>query len=165
MKAFYHAIILALLALFCSTDTVSHASIPPSVLNPRPIKKPIQKAYEARPIIADTTCYYKTVKGQSRYATGSYQGDIRLNGGGITYSGKKVRIGHLAADLRYHSIGTKFHVFIDGKDHGIWIVEDKGSAIKGPRRFDLFVGEGDKGRKIASSWGRGKGHKVEMYRL
>ncbi|AKM78177.1 MAG: hypothetical protein UY00_C0056G0012 [Candidatus Wolfebacteria bacterium GW2011_GWA1_47_6] len=165
MRALNTIIILVLLTFFCSADTVSHASIPPSVLNPRPTGKPIQKAYKASPLIAITTCYYKTVRGQSRYATGSYRGDIRLNGTGTTYSGKKVRIGHLAADLRYHSIGTQFHIFIDGKDRGIWTVEDKGSAIKGPRRFDLFVGEGDTGRKIAQSWGRGKGHMVKMYRI
>lgn len=154
----YGVIIMALLSIFCSANTAK-ASIPPSVLNPRPAKvNPI-------PIIGVTTCYYKTIRGQRRYETGSYRGDIRLNGAGETYSGKKVRIGHLAADLRYHKIGSKFQVFIDGEDHGVWTVEDKGSAIKGPRRFDLFVGEGDKGRKIASSWGRGKGHTVELYRV
>ncbi len=164
MKA-YGAIIMALLAIFCSADTASYASIPPYVSNPWPIKRPVIKVHGPHPIIAATTCYYKTVPGQQHYETGSYRGDIRLNGAGKTFSGKTVRIGFLAADLRYHSIGTQFHVFIDGKDHGIWTVEDKGSAIKGPRRFDLFVGEGDKGRKIAQSWGRGKGHKVEMYRV
>lgn len=164
MKA-YGAIIMALLAIFCSADTASYASIPPSITHPRPIKPPIQKARSAKPLIAITTCYYKTVEGQESYVTGSYQGDIRLNGEGVTYSGKQARIGHLAADLRYHSIGEQFRVFIDGKDHGIWTVEDKGSAIKGPRRFDLFVGEGDKGRTIAQSWGRGEGHTVKMYRV
>lgn len=152
------AITLALLAFFCSADTVSHASIPPIASNPRHVRKP-------KPIIANTTCYYRVEKRQRRYATGSYRGDIRLNGTGITFSDKLVRVGHLAADLRYHPIGTRFRVIIDGEDHGIWTVEDKGSAIKGFNRFDFCAGTGDKGRALAESWGRGEGRVVKMYRV
>ena len=37
------------------------------------------------------SAYYSPVPGQSRYATGTYEGDIRLNGGGVTTaSGTKV---------------------------------------------------------------------------
>lgn len=155
----YGAIVMALLSIFCSANTASYASIPPSVLNPGPAKvhRPPPK-----PIIAKTSCYYRVLKGQRKYAT-SYLGDIRLNGTGITHSGKLVRVGFLAADLRYHPIGEKFHVFVDGKDHGIWTVEDKGGAIKGPRRFDLCAGKGDRGRALAAAWGMGEGHVVKMY--
>lgn len=156
---------MALLAIFCSANTASYASIPPEVLYPQPIKKPIQKAYRARPIIAKASCYYRVLKGQRKYATGSYRGDIRLNGTGITRSDKLVQVGHLAADLRYHPIGKRFRVFIDGRDHGVWTVEDSGGAIKGPRRFDFCAGTGDKGRSIAVSWGMGEGRTVQMYPL
>lgn len=155
---------LVVLAIFCAAEQMSHASIPPSIkcspsaTEPRAHKQP-------RPINAVTSCYYRVLKGQRGYATGSYWGDIRLNGTGITYSDKPVEVGHLAADLRYHPIGTRFRVIIDGKDHGIWTVEDKGGAIKGYNRFDLCAGKGDRGRVIAQSWGMGEGHTVQMYRL
>ena len=118
-----------------------------------------------RPILAKTSCYYRVEKGQKRYATGSYRGDIRLNGTGITSSGKVVQVGYLAADLQHNPTGTRFRVFIDGKDHGIWTVEDKGGKIKGPRRFDFCVGKGDNGRALAEAWGMGEGHVVKMYRV
>ena len=119
---------------------------------------PLQK-----PIVAIATAYYRPIQGQIRYVTGSYQGDIRLNGAGTTFSGKPVQIGHLAADLRYHPVGTTFHVFVDGADFGLWTVTDSGSAIKGPRRFDFFMGESDAGRVAALAWGRGNGKRIIMY--
>ena len=142
-------IVVLLLAIFFYTDTTSTATA----------------AHSPRPIVADTTAYYKPVKGQRRYVTGSYQGDIHLNGTGITYSGKRARIGYLAADLTYHPVGTKFRVFIDGKSFGIWTVEDKGGAIKNRHRFDFFVGESDAGRIAAESWGRGSDKTIVMYRI
>lgn len=160
----YDAIVLTLtlLAIFCSPDTTSHASIRlnASGFPTKHITKP-----PSRPIVAIASAYYKPVRGQQKYVTGSYRGDIRLNGTGVTSSGKRARIGHLAADLRYNPVGTKFRVMIDGKDFGQWTVEDKGGSIKGPRRFDFFVGENDTGRITAQSWGRKGDHRIEMYRV
>ncbi|OGM93232.1 hypothetical protein A2333_03190 [Candidatus Wolfebacteria bacterium RIFOXYB2_FULL_49_7] len=153
---------LTLLAIFCSPDTISHASLPPEARSL--ITKTITKN-PSRPIVAVTSAYYRPVKGQRKYVTGSYLGDIRLNGTGVTSSGKRAEIGHLSADLRYNPVGTKFRVVIDGKNFGQWTVEDKGGGIKGPHRFDFFVGENDTGRIAAQSWGRRGDHKIEMYRV
>ena len=153
---------LTLLAIFCSPDTVSHASIPidASGFTTKSVTK-----YLRHPIVAITSAYYRPVKGQRRYVTGSYWGDVRLNGTGVTSSGKLAQVGHFSADLRYNPVGTKFRVVIDGKDFGQWTVEDKGGDIKGPRRFDFFVGENDTGRIAAQSWGRRGDHRIEMYRV
>ncbi|OGM94226.1 hypothetical protein A2524_00965 [Candidatus Wolfebacteria bacterium RIFOXYD12_FULL_48_21] len=153
---------MALLAVFCSPDTTSHASLPREaygLITKSTTNNP------PRPLVAVTSAYYRPVKGQRKYVTGSYLGDIRLNGTGVTSSGKRAEIGHLSADQRYNPVGTKFRVVIDGKDFGQWTVEDKGGGIKGPRRFDFFVGESDTGRIAAQSWGRKGDHKIEMYRV
>lgn len=158
----YVLLLTTLLAIFCSADTTSHAYSYTVTrgFTTKKASKPL-----AEPIIPVTTAYYKPVKGQREYMTGTYKGDVRLNGTGITFSGKQARIGHIAADLRYNPVGTKFHVIIDDKDMGVWTVEDKGGAIKGPRRFDFFVGENDTGRIAAQSWGRSGDRKIEMYRV
>ena len=164
MKTHVFTVILltTLLAIFCSPDTASRAYIHTDMRG-FTTKKPLQPP--AKPIVAITTAYYRPVKGQRKYVTGSYLGDVQLNGSGTTRSGKWAKIGYLSADLRYNPVGTKFRVVIDGNDFGIWTVEDKGGAIKGPRRFDFFVGENDTGRIAAQSWGRSGGRKVEMYRV
>jgi hypothetical protein len=54
--------------------------------------------------------------------------------------------GTAAADTQFHSFGTK--IYVDG--YGCAIVEDRGSAIKGYGRFDLFFSSHEK----ALAWGR-----------
>lgn len=54
--------------------------------------------------------------------------------------------GTLAADTRYYPFGTRF--FIPGYGYGV--VEDRGSAITGPKRLDLFYDSHSK----ALEWGR-----------
>lgn len=54
--------------------------------------------------------------------------------------------GTAAADTQFHSFGTK--IYVDG--YGCAIVEDRGSAIKGYGRFDLFFSS----HKKALAWGR-----------
>lgn len=56
--------------------------------------------------------------------------------------------GTAAADTKYHSFGTR----IDVPGYGCAIVEDRGSAIKGHGRFDLFFGSHEE----ALEWGRKK---------
>jgi len=54
--------------------------------------------------------------------------------------------GTIAADTRYYPFGTRMHI----PGYGWGAVEDRGSAIKGPQRIDLyFDSHGD-----AMSWGR-----------
>lgn len=63
-------------------------------------------------------------------STGKSPGDA---GYGITSSGKKVRQGYVAADIRILPYGTL--IYIDGM--GVYEVQDTGSAIKGCR-IDIY---------------------------
>ncbi len=65
---------------------------------------------------------------------------------GITSSGTKAKKGTIAADIRYYPYGTR--MIIPG--YGKGVVEDTGSAIKGPNRIDVYLGS----RKKALRWGR-----------
>ncbi len=58
------------------------------------------------------------------------------------------RDGTIAADTDHYPFGTRMYV----PDYGWGVVEDRGSAIKGARRLDLFFGSHDK----ALMWGRRK---------
>jgi len=108
------------------------------------------------------TGYYHPEQGQDFYATGTYERDLRLNGRGITASGKKVSIGHVAVDPSFIPLGTEFY----SEAHGILRAEDTGGRIKG-NRIDIFTGNGEDGlvkaRKInrweklkVLQWGPGK---------
>jgi len=67
------------------------------------------------------TAYYSPLPGQSRYTTGTYAGDIRLNGSGIiTASGKEVFQGLLAGPKNY-PFGTK--IYFEG--YGIGEIADR----------------------------------------
>jgi 3D (Asp-Asp-Asp) domain-containing protein len=65
---------------------------------------------------------------------------------GITSSGRKAKKGTIAADIRYYPYGTKMIV----PGYGEGVVQDTGSAIKGPNRIDVFFGS----RRNALRWGR-----------
>lgn len=54
--------------------------------------------------------------------------------------------GTVAADTTYYPFGTR--LYVPGYGHGI--VEDRGGAIKGPRRIDLYFDDHDD----ALRWGR-----------
>ncbi len=56
--------------------------------------------------------------------------------------------GTIAADTKYYPFGTR--MFIPG--YGWGVVEDRGGAIKGPRRIDLFFHS----HQEALQWGRRK---------
>lgn len=86
------------------------------------------------------TGYYHPEEDQDLYATGSYEKDLKLNGRGITASGKKVVIGHVAVDPSYIPLGTEFY----SEEHGLLKAEDTGGRIKG-NRIDIFTGNGKKG--------------------
>lgn len=65
---------------------------------------------------------------------------------GITASGTKARPGTLAADTKHYPFGTIMYI----PGYGYGRVEDRGSAIKGPNKVDVFF----KSRKKALNWGR-----------
>ena len=67
---------------------------------------------------------------------------------GITSSGSKASKGTIAADTRYYPYGTVMKI----PGYGKGVVEDTGSAIKGPNRLDVYFST----RQRALEWGRQK---------
>ncbi len=103
------------------------------------------------------TGYYSPLPGQSFYVTGSYEGDIRLNGNGTNGAdGTEVYPGMIAAPRAY-PFGTKICV----PNFGCGTVHDRGGAIveQGKRRLakfdrlDLWMGFGEEGLRRALAWG------------
>lgn len=73
---------------------------------------------------------------------------------GITASGTKAKRGTIAADTRYYPFGTKMYI----PGYGYGVVEDRGGAIKGRNRIDLwFPTEAE-----AIKWGRKKNVRVNV---
>jgi peptidoglycan hydrolase-like protein with peptidoglycan-binding domain/3D (Asp-Asp-Asp) domain-containing protein len=111
---------------------------------------PVQKTF----IIS---AYYSPVPGQTKYVTGSYSGDIKLNGGGVHGAdGTNVYPGMIAAPKSY-PFGTK----LDIPGIGTVAVHDRGGAIvhTGERgnaydRLDVWMGFGDAGLYRALHWGK-----------
>lgn len=102
------------------------------------------------------SAYYSPLPCQSRYTTGSYEGDIRLNGNGVHGAdGTDVYPGMIAAPRSY-AFGTK----MDIPSIGIVAVHDRGGAIVASNapgyydRLDVWMGYGDKGLKRALNWGK-----------
>ena len=103
------------------------------------------------------SAYYSPLENQKKYVTGSYKGDIRLNGDGVHGAdGSNVHPGMVAAPKSY-PFGTKMKI------PGIGTVEvhDRGGAIvnAGQRhqafdRLDVWMGSGDAGLQRALHWGR-----------
>lgn len=65
---------------------------------------------------------------------------------GITASGTEAKVGTIAADTRYYPFGTVMYI----PGYGYGKVEDRGSAIKGTARIDLFFSS----HEDALRWGR-----------
>ena len=103
------------------------------------------------------TAYYSPLPCQDRYVTGSYEGDIRLNGSGVNSAdGTPVYPGMIAAPKNY-AFGTKMYI----PGIGIVAVHDRGGAIvtAGNRgqyhdRLDIWMGYGDPGLQRALEWGK-----------
>ncbi len=108
-------------------------------------------AAEAKTFIA--TAYYSPTPDQAKYYTGTYAGDLSLNGGsGKASDGTPVYVGMVAAPKNY-TFGTKIN--LDGI--GVVSVHDRGGAIgagDGYDRIDIWMGYGDAGLARTLAWGR-----------
>lgn len=74
---------------------------------------------------------------------------------GITASGVKARRGTVAADTRYYPFGSIMYV----PGYGWARVEDRGGAIKGPEKLDLWFPT----EREALRWGRRKDVRVTVW--
>lgn len=108
-------------------------------------------AAETKTFIA--TAYYSPTPDQAKYYTGTYAGDLSLNGGNSKASdGTPVYVGMVAAPRNY-AFGTKIN--LDGI--GVVSVHDRGGAIgagDGYDRIDIWMGYGDTGLARTLAWGR-----------
>jgi peptidoglycan hydrolase-like protein with peptidoglycan-binding domain len=103
------------------------------------------------------SAYYSPLPDQAKYVTGSYAGDIRLNGNGTNGAdGTPVYPGMIAAPKKY-AFGTKMNI----PSIGTVAVHDRGGAIvsTGVRgnaydRLDVWMGYGDIGLQRALKWGK-----------
>ena len=91
--------------------------------------------------------------GRPVIASGPNKG--KPNAVGITASGTRAHRGTAAADTKYYPFGTILYV----QGYGWAKVEDRGGAIKGPARLDLWFSTEAEARK----WGRRKNVPVMVY--
>lgn len=118
---------------------------PPTPPPPAPSGASGEFPYKQKFVVSS---YYTPLKGQNRYITGSFEGDVWLNGEGVhTADGTKVYPGTAAAPRRF-PFRTK--MLIPG--FGTVAIHDRGGAIKGDR-LDIWVGSGDDGLSRALAWG------------
>jgi 3D (Asp-Asp-Asp) domain-containing protein len=111
---------------------------------------PKKKVAKAKAIRVLATAYYTPVKGQDEYATKSFRGDMKLNGGGKTSSGKTPEEGMVATDPRVIPTGTELYI----PELKLYAVaEDTGEDIKG-KRIDVYTGIGETGLREALDIGR-----------
>ncbi|MEF3691970.1 MAG: 3D domain-containing protein [Candidatus Moraniibacteriota bacterium] len=145
-----------LLAIFLSSGVyaskISHSS-KKSIVTAKKKKAPKRKnAQRGEVIKVLATAYYAPKKGQDDYATGSYRGDMKLNGGKKTFTGKVPKVGMVAVDPKLIPLGTQ--IYIPELDLKL-VAEDTGGKIKG-KRIDIFAGEGEWGLEKALAIGTRK---------
>lgn len=112
------------------------------------------------------SAYYSPCLGQGHYVTGSYEGDIRLNGRGTNGAdGTPVYPGMIAAPSKY-PFGTKMSI----PGIGITAVHDRGGAIVAAGeqghaydRLDVWMGQCDEGLQRALNWGKRTVENVTVY--
>lgn len=101
--------------------------------NKKPKTHKVAKSTKHR--VAKVTAYTKNCKGCSGVTKDGTVADYR----------KSI----LAADTRYHPIGTKVELLIPGSGRRVFTVRDTGGDIKGPNRFDILVSS----KSEARAWG------------
>lgn len=111
---------------------------------------PKKKSTQSNQFRVLATAYYKPVKGQKSYATKSFRGDLKLNGGGKSATGKNPEEGMIAVDPKVIPLGTKLYI---PELNLLATAEDTGGDIKG-RRIDIFTGTGEWALKKSLEIGR-----------
>ncbi len=92
-----------------------------------------------------TCCGWKrNWRGQAVIASGPNRGKPKAIG--ITASGTRAKPGTLAADTRHYPFGTVMYI----PGYGYGVVEDRGGAIKGRHKLDLYFNTHRQG----IDWGR-----------
>lgn len=130
---------LALILLVASAGCASHPKPPRGV---RSFDRQMEvTAYDAG---KKSTNWKRNWRLQPVIASGPDKGKPKKVG--ITASGTKAKPGTLAADTQHYPFGTVMYI----PGYGYGRVEDRGSAIKGPDKVDVFF----KSRKQALKWGR-----------
>lgn len=129
---------------------ISHSS-KNSIVTQKKKKAPKRKTAKRGEVIKVlVTGYYTPKKGQDDYATGSYRGDMKLNGGKKTFTGKVPKVGMAAVDPKLIPMGTQ--IYIPELDLKL-VAEDTGGGIKG-KRIDIYTGEGEWGLDKALAIGK-----------
>ena len=107
-------------------------------------------------ITVTVSAYYTPVKGQKHYATGSYRGDMKMNGGKKTFTKKVPKIGMAATDPDVIPMGKQIYI----PPLGIYAVaEDIGGAING-KAIDIYMGIGEEALNKALIFGRKRAEAV-----
>jgi len=106
-----------------------------------------------RVVVMETTGYCPCGKccgwkrdwlGRPVYAYGPNKGKPKKVG--VCADGTRARYGTVAADTRYYPFGTRMYI----PGYGYGVVHDRGKAIQGPYRIDLFFPR----HSDAVRWGR-----------
>jgi len=92
--------------------------------------------------------------GRPVYAYGAQKGKRKQVG--ITANGSRAKHGTVAADTRYYPFGTILYI----PGYGYGRVEDRGGAIKGQNKIDLWFPS----EREALKWGRQKGVRVTVWK-
>ncbi len=127
-----------------------------ATLRPPPGTKPVVVSmevtgYDSGPVSCGWT---RDWLGRPVYAYGTLKGKPKAVG--VTASGTRAKHGTVAADTRYYPFGTILYI----PGYGYGRVEDRGGAIKGPDKLDLWFPS----EREARQWGRRRDVRVTVWR-
>lgn len=118
----------------------------------RPISVSMEvTGYDSGPISCE---WRRDWLGRPVHASGPNKGKRKKVG--ITASGRRAKHGTVAADTRYYPFGTVLYI----PGYGYGRVEDRGGAIKGPNRLDVWFST----EREALRWGRQNQVRVTVWK-
>ena len=118
-----------------------------------PVPVPVDEQPPGRQVVMEVTAYCSCQQccgwkrnwlGMPVFGSGHLKGKRKKVG--ICADGTEAGHGTIAADTDHHPFGTRIYV----PGYGVGTVHDRGSAIKGEARLDLFF----KSHQDALEWGR-----------